>query len=126
MSLAEELKPPGIDATTWWRLVVSGCIGGILIWITWAMGFFAFVSFPGMARADKLDLVLTMLQQQKISEVEKEIRDSQSSFCAADGSGDDKARGYWLDVREAKRREYWNLTRDAGNAREYPLPSCED
>lgn len=42
------LVPPGIKPHLKWRLVVSGSIMGILLFICWAMGW---LGVPGLARA---------------------------------------------------------------------------
>jgi hypothetical protein len=52
--LANGLTPPGVGPDLRWRLAVTFSIGGIVLWIVWAMNGLAWF-VPGLARADEVE-----------------------------------------------------------------------
>lgn len=64
------LIPSGIDPQLRWRLAVSLTLVSVLVWIAWAMGAFAGVGFPGLARAADVEGL-----KQDVQGVKAEARD---------------------------------------------------
>lgn len=110
------LTPQDIPPYLAWRIAVTLSITGLFGFVLWTIGAFAFMGFPGFARADKLDVVIANQEADRSSRLETEIRDLQKQYCT---TTDTTASDYWARERDRKRREYYDLTR-----REYPLPTC--
>ena len=116
----DKLKPPGVSDLNWWRVTVSLSTVTILVWISWAMGAFTGMGFPGLARAGNVENVLARVTELQIGEIEGKILATQRDWCSSPlGS---RARAFFLERRQLLLADYFDLTKRPYQS----LPTCMD
>lgn len=79
LKIGSKLMPPGVDALTWWRILVGASVSGLILFALWAVGFFG----GGFAEAGdltefraeaKLDRILVRRRDQCQAEMGSEAR----------------------------------------------------
>lgn len=108
--------PPGIDEMSWWRIVVSGTLFGLvaimLLHLAHACGWGPFAG-EGFAQAADVTEVLIAIKEEKIVE-------RQRDFCSAEPGS--RSKDFFLERRNVLLREYRDLS-----GRPYEgLPTCEE